>query len=123
MANRRNTTNTTNNRNRTQGTKKTNSSNTNNRTRTNSKPTSTQGNVSTGFGDWLHAFSKTRVFKPIISILAVIVILALDLLFSWNSFNIFYILVAIELILFVAIWCIKLMLDMTDKENEEANNK
>ncbi|SCW27163.1 hypothetical protein SAMN02910456_00202 [Ruminococcaceae bacterium YRB3002] len=54
--------------------------------------------VEVGFGDYWHAFSKTKAFVPVISVLVTLLLIGLDLLISWNGYRMFFLLVGIELL-------------------------
>ncbi|MBO4636979.1 MAG: hypothetical protein J5685_07520 [Clostridiales bacterium] len=54
------------------------------------------------FADYLHAFTKTKVFPPVIIILSTVAIVLLDLLFAWNKYDTFFKILGFEL-LFLAV--------------------
>ena len=62
--------------------------------------------VEVGFGDYWHAFTKTKVFVPIMVIVVTAFLVGLDLLIAWNSFHRFFLFLGIELIVAAVIWLI-----------------
>ena len=72
-------------------------------------------------GDIWNMFKDSRFFAPVITILAVFLIIGLDLLFSWNSFELFFKILGVELILAFAVWIINLMVSLgRDKKNTDS---
>lgn len=62
--------------------------------------------VEVGFGDYWHYFTKTKVFIPIMTIIVSAVIVGLDLLIAWNSYQRFFLFLGIEVIIAAVIWLI-----------------
>lgn len=72
-------------------------------------------------GDIWNMFKDSRFFAPVITILAVFLIIGLDLLLSWNSFELFFKILGVELILAFAVWIINLMVSLgRDKKNTDS---
>ena len=72
-------------------------------------------------GDIWNIFKDSRFFAPVITILAVFLIIGLDLLFSWNNFELFFKILGVELILAFAVWIINLMVSLgRDKKNTDS---
>lgn len=72
-------------------------------------------------GDIWNMFKDSRFFAPVITILAVFLIIGLDLLFSWNNFELFFKILGVELILAFAVWIINLMVSLgRDKKNTDS---
>ena len=71
-------------------------------------------------GDIWNMFKDSRFFAPVITILAIFLIIGLDLLFSWNNFELFFKILGVELILAFAVWIINLMVSLgRDKKNTD----
>lgn len=81
----------------------------------NKKPQPTE--VEVGFGDYWHAFSKTRVFVPVMVILVSAVLIGLDLLIAWNGYKLFFTLLGIEILIAVAVWLIRTVLSIGSNKN------
>ncbi len=72
-------------------------------------------------GDIWNMFKDSRFFAPVITILAVFLIIGLDLLFSWNNFELFFKILGVELILAFAVWIINLMVSLgREKKNTDS---
>ncbi len=72
-------------------------------------------------GDIWNMFKDSRFFAPVITIIAVFLIIGLDLLFSWNNFELFFKILGVELILAFAVWIINLMVSLgRDKKNTDS---
>ena len=54
--------------------------------------------VEVGIGDYWHAFTKTKAFIPVLSIVIALLLFGIDLLVSWNGYELFFLLVGFELI-------------------------
>ncbi len=66
--------------------------------------------VSTGFADYFHAFTKSRFFFPVTTVVVITVVILLDLLFAWNYYDRFFKILGFELLIFGIIWVIGLVL-------------
>ncbi|MCR4688607.1 MAG: hypothetical protein K5745_03540 [Saccharofermentans sp.] len=71
------------------------------------------------FKDLFHRFSKTRIFKPLLTIVIIFVIIGLDLLISWNSYNTFFMLLGIELLISLVVWIFFLLKSASDPQDEQ----
>ena len=82
------------------------------RSRNSSKrPQSKQTQAVTAIDYW-HAFSKTRAFFPVMTVLIITVVVLLDLLISWNNFDRFFLILGIELVVVAVIWIIGLVMSI-----------
>ena len=93
------------------------SSRSNSRTtsRTTTKTAKSSGNrapvqENTSVIDYFHAFSKTRLFAPIMTIFGIILGVLLDLLISWNNYDRFFFILGLELIIIAGLWIAFLLL-------------
>lgn len=66
--------------------------------------------VSTGIADYFHAFTKSRFFFPVTTVVVITVVILLDLLFAWNYYDRFFKILGFELLIFGIIWVIGLVL-------------
>ena len=64
------------------------------------------------FADYWLAFSKSKAFFPVMTILTITLIILFDLLISWNNFDRFFIMLGVELILAAVIWIAGLVLSL-----------
>lgn len=72
-------------------------------------------------GDIWNMFKDSKLFAPVITIVAIFLIIGLDLLFSWNNFELFFKILGVELILAFAVWIINLMVSLgRDKKNTDS---
>lgn len=73
-------------------------------------------------GDIWNMFKDSRFFAPVVTILAIFLIIGLDLLFSWNNYGVFFKILGVELIIAFAIWIINLMVSLgkDSKKNSES---
>ena len=75
--------------------------------------------------DYFHAFSKSRFFKPVVTVLIVLIVIGLDLLISWNKYDMFFKILGIEILITAVILVLKLALTSNkpetkiNKENED----
>ena len=74
-----------------------------------------------GFADYWHEFSKTPFYKPVLTIGIIFVIILLDLLISWNTFERFFMILGIEILITAIIGVIKLALDVNSDGNKNGN--
>ena len=66
-------------------------------------------------------FKGSRFFAPVITIVAIFLIIGLDLLFSWNNYELFFKILGVELIIAFAVWIINLMISLgKDKKNSDS---
>lgn len=76
-----------------------------------------------GFGDYWHYFTKTKVFLPIMTILISAVIVGLDLLIAWNSYQRFFLFLGIEVIIAAVIWLIIMIYSLGSEKRSENSDK
>ena len=69
-------------------------------------------------GDYWHAFTGTRAFIPIITILATLVIVGIDLLISWNGFNLFFKLLGVQILIVFAVWIIRILVSLGNDKSD-----
>lgn len=103
-----------------------NKKNTSNRTKTNNRKTTTNNRKPApapskpGFADYYHAFTKTRVFRPIATIVIIILAVLINMLIAWNNYDRFFLFLGIELFIVAAIWLFGLLFSMsTDTAKKE----
>ncbi|MBR4495473.1 MAG: hypothetical protein K6A37_09265 [Saccharofermentans sp.] len=89
--------------------RKTSSSSSRSSSKKRSSSKSSSSAVST-FADYFHAFSKTRAFVPVMSVLVITVLVLLDLLLAWNDYDRFFKILGFELLIVGIIWVIGLVL-------------
>ena len=89
-----------------------------NQRRPSSGRTSTQA-ADVTFADYWLAFSKSRFFFPVMTILVITVNVLIDLLISWNNYDRFFIMLGIELILAAAVWIIGLVLSLGSESSSD----
>lgn len=77
---------------------------------------------SVSFGDYFHAFSKTKVFKAILFVLITVAVLGLDLLISWNKYNLFFVLAGFEIFSFSLIWTVRVVLTSNSNKTTPDSN-
>lgn len=71
------------------------------------------------FIDFWHAFSRTRFFRPIMTILIIDIVVLIDLLFAWNDYTKFFIILGCEIILIAIFSVFKLAIKITNDINED----
>src|SRR5574344_204486 len=69
-------------------------------------------------GDYWPAFTGTRAFIPIITILATLVIVGIDLLISWNGFNLFFKLLGVQILIVFAVWIIRILVSLGNDKSD-----
>ena len=78
--------------------------------------------VEVGIGDYWHAFTKTRVFVPVMVVVVTAFLVGLDLLISWNDYHRFFLFLGIEIIAAAAIWLIATIFSIgSDKKTGDSN--
>ena len=97
---------------------------TNQRSRSSGKrPQSKQTQAVTAIDYW-HAFSKTRAFFPVMTILIITIVVLLDLLISWNNFDRFFLILGIELVVVAAVWIIGLVMSIgNESQNSDTDGE
>ena len=79
--------------------------------------------VEVGIGDYWHAFTKTKVFVPIMTILVTAVLVGIDLLIAWNTYQRFFVLLGIELIIAAAAWLFIMIYSIGSSRKSSPENK
>ena len=79
--------------------------------------------VEVGFGDYWHYFTKTKAFIPVMTILITAVIVGLDLLISWNSYQRFFLFLGIEVIIAAVIWLIIMIYSLGSEKRSENTDR
>lgn len=94
------------------------------RSRNSSKrPQSKQTQAVTAIDYW-HAFSKTKAFFPVMTVLIITVVVLLDLLISWNNFDRFFLILGIELVVVAVIWIIGLVMSIgNEAQNSDTDGE
>ena len=73
------------------------------------------------FMDYFHAFSKTRAFVPVASVVVITVLILLDLLLAWNDYDRFFKIMGFELLIVGIIWVIGLVLSFGESTPSSGN--
>ena len=81
---------------------------------TSSRSSSSRGNSrknapvkeDTGFAGVVKKFASSKAASPIIFIAAVLLIVGIDLLVSWNTYDLFFKILGIEVLIAVVVWVI-----------------
>ena len=60
--------------------------------------------------DYFHAFSRTKFFVPVATFTIITALVLLDLLISWNRYDVFFKVLGFELLITGIIWVIGLVL-------------
>ena len=76
---------------------------------------------SSTFMDYFHAFSKTRAFVPVASVVVITVLILLDMLFAWNDYDRFFKILGFELLIVGIIWVIGLVLSFGESTPSSGN--
>lgn len=79
--------------------------------------------VEVGFGDYWHAFTKTRVFVPIMVIVVTAILVGLDLLIAWNDYHRFFLFLGIELIIAAVVWLFRMIFSIGSDKNSDDRNE
>ena len=88
-------------------------SSTSTRTKSQSKPQSKKN--TSGVADYFHAFSKTKFFAPVLTIVIIFVGVLLDVLFAWNNYDRFFLILGIELVVVAIAWIILLLVNLSSE--------
>lgn len=81
---------------------KTTRSNTSRKTTAKSKPVPQESG--SGFSDLFGKFASSKAAAPLIFIGAVLLIVGIDLLVSWNKFEMFFKILGVEILIAVVVW-------------------
>ena len=72
--------------------------------------------------DYFHAFSRSRFFKPVITILVILVVFGIDLLISLNHYDKFFKIMGIEIILVAVVLVIILAISTSRSGKKETTD-
>ena len=72
--------------------------------------------------DYFHAFSRSRFFKPVVTVLAILVVFGIDLLISLNHYDKFFKIMGIEIILVAVILVIILAISTSRSGKKETTD-
>lgn len=76
----------------------------------------------TGFAEVVKKFAASKAASPIIFIAAVLLIVGIDLLVSWNKYDLFFKILGIEVLIAVVVWVI-LTLVFSRKKNTDSEDE
>lgn len=65
------------------------------------------------FADYWYEFKKSRFFKPVLIVVIPVLLVLLDLLFAWNNFDRFFIILGVELLILAAAWVIGFVFNLS----------
>ena len=90
------------------GTSKKGASKSSARSKTTRKTTARSAPVQTesGFSSAFSKFASSKVAKPLIFLAVVILIVGIDLLVSWNKYEMFFKILGVEILIAVVIWIV-----------------
>lgn len=74
-----------------------------------------------GFAAFFDAFRKTKIFKPVVIIIAIILVILIDLLISWNTYQKFFMFLGIEILLVAFFFAVRIASNINKEQNEEEN--
>ena len=75
-----------------------------------------------GFAGVINKFAASKAAMPVIFLGAVILIVGLDLLISWNKYEMFFKILGIELLIAALVWGVMTMVN-TGKKNKDSDNE
>ncbi len=93
-----------------------------NASRSASRRTEVPQETGSGFADAFKKFASTRAAMPLIFLGAVLLIVGLDLLISWNKYEMFFKILGIEVLLAVIVWVV-LTLVFSGKKNKDTDGE
>ena len=67
---------------------------------------STPVRTESGFPEFFKKFAASKAAMPVIFLAAVILIVGIDLLVSWNSYGLFFKILGVEILIAVIVWVI-----------------
>lgn len=73
--------------------------------------------VTVGFADYFHAFSKTKLFRFIVGFLIFVFAILFNLLLSWNDFDKFFLISGIEIIVGACVYIFILIAGKNKSDN------
>ena len=71
--------------------------------------------------DYFHAFSKTRFFVPVASVVVITFLILIDMLLAWNDYDKFFKIMGFELLIVGIIWVIGLVLSFGESTPSSGN--
>ncbi len=71
--------------------------------------------------DYFHAFSKTRFFVPVASVVVIALLILVDMLLAWNDYDRFFKIMGFELLIVGIIWVIGLVLSFGESTPSSGN--
>lgn len=75
-----------------------------------------------GFAKVINKFAASKAAMPVIFLAVVILIVGLDLLISWNKFEMFFKILGIELLIAAFVWALMTMV-FSGKKNKDSDNE
>ena len=75
-----------------------------------------------GFAGVINKFAASKAAMPVIFLGAVILIVGLDLLISWNKYEMFFKILGIELLIAALVWGVMTMV-FSGKKNKDSDNE
>ena len=75
-----------------------------------------------GFAGVINKFADSKAAMPVIFLGAVILIVGLDLLISWNKYEMFFKILGIELLIAALVWGVMTMV-FSGKKNKDSDNE
>jgi hypothetical protein len=93
------------------------------RSKTTRKTTARSAPVQTesGFSSAFSKFASSKVAKPLIFLAVVILIVGIDLLVSWNKYEMFFKILGVEILIAVVIWIV-LTLVFSKRAGSDSNS-
>ena len=93
------------------------------RSKTTRKTTARSAPVQTesGFSSAFSKFASSKVAKPLIYLAVVILIVGIDLLVSWNKYEMFFKILGVEILIAVVIWIV-LTLVFSKRAGSDSNS-
>ncbi len=99
-----------------------NSSNSTSRSRTTKKPpVQSAESMEPSLDYFISMYKKSRIFKTLIHIAAIVIIVLLDLLFAWNNYDRFFKILGVELILVALVAVFILFFAINDSSNSNSD--
>ena len=90
--------------------------------KTSSRSRSTPVQEDSGFVKVINRFAASKAAMPVIFLAVVILIVGLDLLISWNKFEMFFKILGIELLIAAIVWGIMTMV-FSGRKNKDSDNE
>ena len=87
-----------------------------------SRSRTTAAKEESGFAKVINKFAASKAAMPVIFLAVVILIVGLDLLISWNKFEMFFKILGIELLIAAFVWAL-MTLVFSGKKNNDSDNE